>query len=63
MLVLFAFLNIPEKVKHFIGGLSLEKTLTGALGEGGYYFLGVIAFAIMGYMLYRTGKSREIKIL
>jgi putative OPT family oligopeptide transporter len=57
--VLFAFLNIPEKVRHFITGLSLEKTLTGGLGQMGYYVLGVAAFVIMGYALYRTGTSKE----
>jgi len=57
--VLFAFLNIPEKVKHFMDGLSLEKILTGGLGETGYYLLGVAFFALMGYALYRTGVSKE----
>jgi putative OPT family oligopeptide transporter len=57
--VLFAFLNIPEKVKEFIGRLSAEKLLVGGLGQTGYYILGVVFFAIMGYALYRTGMSRE----
>jgi OPT family oligopeptide transporter len=56
--VLFAFANIPEKVKHFIGTVSLEKTLTDGLGQTGYYLLGVLFFAIMGYALYRTGVQR-----
>ena len=57
--VLFAFLNIPEKVKVLIGKLSAEKFLTGNLGQGGYYLLGVAFFAVMGFALYRTGVSKE----
>jgi len=57
--VLFAFLNIPEKVKELIGRLSAEKFLVGSLGQAGYYLLGVAFFAIMGFALYRTGISRE----
>jgi OPT family oligopeptide transporter len=57
--VLFAFLNIPEKVKELIGKLSAEKFLTGNLGQGGYYLLGVAFFAVMGFALYRTGVSKE----
>jgi OPT family oligopeptide transporter len=57
--VLFAFLNIPEKVKELIGRLSAEKFLVGAMGQTGYYILGVIFFAIMGLALYRTGMSKE----
>jgi OPT family oligopeptide transporter len=57
--VLFAFLNIPEKIKHFMDGLSMEKMLTGGMGETGYFLLGVVFFALMGYALYRTGVSKE----
>jgi OPT family oligopeptide transporter len=57
--VLFAFLNIPEKAKELIGRLSMEKLLTGGLGQTGYYLLGVAFFAVMGYALYRTGVSKE----
>lgn len=57
--VIFAFLNIPEKIKILIGKLSAEKFLTGNLGEAGYYLLGVAFFALMGFALYRTGVSKE----
>ena len=57
--VLFAFLNIPEKAKHFIDTLNLGKMLSDGLGEGGYYLLGIAFFAVMGFVLYRTGVSKE----
>ncbi|WP_431217813.1 OPT/YSL family transporter [Puia sp. P3] len=57
--VLFAFLNIPEKVKELIGRLSAEKFLVGAMGDTGYYILGVVFFAVMGFALFRTGMSKE----
>ena len=60
--VLFAFLNIPEKAKELIGKLSAEKFLTGNLGQGGYYLLGVAFFAAMGFALFRTGISKEENI-
>ena len=57
--VIFAFLRIPAKVVAFMEHLSLEKTLTSGLGETGYYLLGVVFFAIMGYALYRAGVSKQ----
>ncbi|HXB93924.1 MAG TPA: OPT/YSL family transporter, partial [Puia sp.] len=57
--VIFAFLRIPARVVAFLEKLSLEKTLTTALGEPGYYLLGVAFFAVMGYVLYRNGASKK----
>lgn len=52
--VVVALLNIPEKVAKGLGTLSLEHGLVGALGQGGYDVLGVVAFAFMGFVLYRV---------
>jgi OPT family oligopeptide transporter len=57
--VIFAFLRIPQNVVAFLDKLSLEKTLTTALGQTGYYLLGVVFFAVMGYALYRAGASKQ----
>jgi OPT family oligopeptide transporter len=57
--VIFAFLRIPATVVAFLGRLSLEKVLTLGMGQAGYYILGVVCFAIMGYALYRAGVSRQ----
>jgi OPT family oligopeptide transporter len=57
--VIFAFLRIPDKVVAFLQHLSIEKSMAGALGETGYYLLGIAFFALMGYILYRAGTSKE----
>jgi putative OPT family oligopeptide transporter len=57
--VLFAFLRLPPKIKDFMDSLSLENALTKGLGTNGYYLLGLIFFAIMGYALYRAGTSKD----
>ena len=57
--VIFAFLRIPAKVVALLEHLSLEKILTSGLSETGYYILGVVFFAIMGYALYRAGVSKQ----
>ena len=61
--VIFAFLRIPAKVVDFLDRLSLEKTLTSALSEPGYYLLGVVFFVGMGYALYRAGTSKQQPML
>jgi OPT family oligopeptide transporter len=61
--VIFAFLRIPTKVVAFIDKLSLEKTLTSALSQPGYYLLGVVCFVIMGIALYRAGASKQQPML
>jgi uncharacterized oligopeptide transporter (OPT) family protein len=57
--VIFAFLNIPDKVVAFLKKLSLEGAMTSALGQNGYYLVGIVFFAIMGYVLYRTAIAKE----
>jgi len=57
--VIFAFLRIPDKVNNFIKGLSMEDGMIRAVGEYGYYFIGLLFFAVMGYMLYRAGTTKE----
>ncbi len=57
--VIFAFLNIPERVANKLGQLSAEHWLTENLGEGGFYLIGIVFFAIMGWMLYRNGLKKD----
>jgi OPT family oligopeptide transporter len=57
--VIFAFLNIPEKLANGLKGLSVEEWFKNNLGESGYYLLGVLLFAVMGFTLYRIGTSRK----
>lgn len=39
--------------------LNAETGLTNLLGEGGYYILGTLAFAVMAFLLYRIGTAKE----
>ncbi len=60
--VIFAFLNIPQKVAEGLKSLSLEHSLKDFMGQGGYYILGVAFFALMGYTLYRIAIKKETKL-
>jgi OPT family oligopeptide transporter len=43
--------------------MNMENALAGALGEGGYFVLGVIGFVAMGYALYYVAtRKQEVKI-
>lgn len=53
--VIIAFISAPDSMAGFLKMINLEHGLAGALGEGGYFFLGVLCFAIMGFLLYKIG--------
>lgn len=57
--VIFAFLNIPDKIVLLLKRMSMESWLTGVLSKNGYYFLGIAFFALMGYALYRAGVAKD----
>ena len=57
--VIFAFLRIPDKVKGFLDRLSAETALRTMIGETGYYILGLVFFAGMGWVLYRVAMSKQ----
>ncbi|MGB5026848.1 MAG: OPT/YSL family transporter, partial [Saprospiraceae bacterium] len=52
--VIVALLNVNEGFAAKINAISLEHSLTGAIGEGGYQILGVLFFAALAFILYRT---------
>jgi uncharacterized oligopeptide transporter (OPT) family protein len=56
--IVAGLLQVPG-LGDFLPKLNLEKTLTAALGEGGYSLLGVAFFAVMGIVLYRIGSSKK----
>ncbi len=47
-----------ERLAALVGDLSLEHWLTANLGGGGYQILGVLAFAFMGFTLYRVARRK-----
>ncbi|HEX8699802.1 MAG TPA: oligopeptide transporter, OPT family, partial [Myxococcaceae bacterium] len=54
--VLVAILSVDDDVSKAIAGISVEHALVENLGAGGYQVLGVIFFAIMGFVLYRISR-------
>lgn len=57
--VIVAFLSANESVAKQLHLLSLEASLTEALGEQGYYVLGTLLFFVMAFVLYRIAMKQE----
>jgi putative OPT family oligopeptide transporter len=60
--VLVAILSVNDSIAASLGKVNAEHGLVGWLGENGYYLLGAIFFAIMGFTLYRIGIKKTEKI-
>ena len=60
--VLVAILSSIPSVSAGLGNVNGEHGLSGALGEEGYKWLGVLFFALMGIVLYRIaiGKNKSV---
>ncbi len=57
--VLVAFASGSEGGNNFLNKVTLEGSLSGWLGTNGYYLLGVIFFAAMGWMLYKIALKKS----
>jgi OPT family oligopeptide transporter len=57
--VIVAYLTAIPATKKGLDKVNLEENLTGFLGTNTYYFLGIIFFAIMGFILYRVALKRN----
>jgi OPT family oligopeptide transporter len=59
--VLVAILSVNDNITAGLQRINAEHGLSAALGETGYYLLGVAFFAVMGLVLYRiaTGRVEE----
>lgn len=57
--VLVAILSSIPSVNSNLGKINAEHGLTNVLGVEGYKWLGVIFFAIMGFVLYRIAVSKK----
>jgi len=61
--VIIAILSGFDSTASALIKINAEETLSGILGEGGYYILGVLLFAVMGFTLYRIAiKKNEVEI-
>lgn len=60
--VLVAVLSVNENVAASLQSISAEHGLANLLGDGGYQILGVLFFAVMGYVLYRIGRQKQAPI-
>lgn len=57
--VIIAFISAPDNMADFLKSINMEHWLSGALSEGGYFLLGVLCFAVMGYLLYTMGMKKN----
>ena len=60
--VLIAFFAAPDATQGFLRKISVEHGLTNLLSTNGYFLLGVLFFAFMGYTLYRIGIKKTEKL-
>jgi OPT family oligopeptide transporter len=60
--VIFAILNIPSYTVEKLTKVDASGWLKVHIGEGGYFLLGIAAFAFMGWMLYRAGMKKTTAI-
>jgi OPT family oligopeptide transporter len=56
--VVVALLSAHDGMAAALAKLSVEHNLVGAIGQSGYELLGVIAFVVMGTMLYRVSRRQ-----
>ena len=57
--VIIAFISGADSGERFLRSVDHEHFLTEHLSQGGYYFLGVLFFAGMGWILYNTGRKKQ----
>jgi OPT family oligopeptide transporter len=60
--VLVAILSVDENVTKALGNINFEHGIASTLGENGYFFIGALFFALMGFVLYRIGIQKTEKI-
>lgn len=57
--VVVALLSVNDTVYNALASLTLEPTLAGVLGEGGYLLLGALAFVGLALLLFRIATKRS----
>ena len=56
--VLIAFVSGSSGGEKFLNSVSMEHGLTTSLGDNGYFALGVLFFALMGWILYKNAMKK-----
>ena len=56
--VAVALLSVNDTIYNALTSITLEPTLAGALGEGGYLLLGALAFVGLAVILWRVGTKK-----
>jgi putative OPT family oligopeptide transporter len=56
--VVIAFVSGSDGGDKFLRTISMEGGLTSSLGEHGYFLMGVLFFAAMGWVLYKTALKK-----
>lgn len=57
--VLIAILSGLDSTQNFLKAANIEHGIVSTLGTNGYYLLGVICFAAMGFMLYKIAVKKK----
>jgi OPT family oligopeptide transporter len=57
--VVIAFLSAFDGTNNFLKKITLEESLTSAMGTNGYFLLGTLMFFAMAWLLYRTAMSKQ----
>ncbi|MBO9563085.1 MAG: oligopeptide transporter, OPT family [Niastella sp.] len=57
--VIIAFVSGSDGGARFLDAVNTEHSLKDSFSEGGYYLLGVVAFAAMGLLLYKIGRQKS----
>ncbi len=60
--VVVAILSVNDSIAAGLGKVNAEHGLVGSLGQNGYYLLGALFFAVMGFTLYRIGIKKTQKL-
>jgi len=61
--VIVAFMQASDSISTWLNNISREHMLSGFLGTGGYNIMGVLFFALMGFILYRVATKNSTATL
>ncbi len=59
--VIIAFISGSSGGEKFLNAVSAEEGIVSSISKGGYFILGTLFFAIMGFMLYRVAIKKNVE--